>query len=365
MNVIVSAAAERESGGLMIYKQFLSHLPEYIGENHYFIFIDPDMPAPEISGVTYFPIDLRGMKKRMSFDSSRCRTILAKQGVRADKLISFQNTGVNALRDIPQLVYYHQAIPFYHIRWNPFKAAERRMYLYKRVYPLFVKNSIGPKTHIAVQTAFIKTSFARLFHFDLDRIHVLFPDVKKIDRDAVTPFSYEEKASHFIYPATAFVHKNHQVLIEALQVLRDRYPVLSRIIRVHFTVTEQDAPGIAETVKTGGLNQMVLLEGGVPFDVLLRKYMACKALLFPSRIETLGLPLVEAASLGLPILASDLEYSHDVLEGYAGARFLPTSNPEAWAEQIAELAKAELKRYPYEIKRDCSWPEFFRIVSEM
>ena len=365
MNIIVSAAAERESGGLMIYKQFLSHLPAHIGENRYYIFIDPDMPAPEIPGVRYIPVDLRSMRRRLHFDGSLCHKMLEQQGVKADKLISLQNTGVNALRGIPQLVYYHQAIPFYPSIWNPFKASERLMFLYKWVYPLFVKNSIGTKTHVVVQTACIKRHFARLFHFNPDRIHVLFPDVKKIDRTAVTPFPYDEKLSHFIYPATAFVHKNHQILIEALQVIRDRYPELSQIIRIHFTVTQQDAPGIAEAVKKGGLNQMVLLEGGVPFDVLLRKYMACKALLFPSRIETLGLPLIEAASLGLPILASDLEYGHDVLEGYAGAKFLPTDNPEAWAEQIAELAGAETKRYPYEIKRECSWPEFFRIVSEM
>lgn len=46
----------------------------------------------------------------------------------------------------------------------------------------------------------------------------------------------------------------------------------------------------------------------------------CKsALIFPSYIETVGLPLVEAMSVGAVILAADCEYAHEVLDGYENA----------------------------------------------
>lgn len=366
MNVIVMAAASREGGALMIYRQFLSHLPEHIGEDRYYIFIEPEMPAPEIPGVTYFPVNLwKSMRSRIRFDAVGCRRFLEEKGVRPDKLISFQNTGVNALKDIPQLVYYHQAIPFYPYRWNPLKASERKMFLYKRVYPWFVRTSIGRQTHVVVQTPYVKRCFARFFRFDEKRIHALFPDVKAIDRTQVEAYPYGAGPSHFIYPATAWSFKNHRLLIDALTCLRKRDAGLVKKIRLHLTVREQEAPALAAAVRANGLEEIVLLEGGVPFELLLQKYAACKGMLFPSKMETIGLPLLEAASLGLPILAADLDYARDVLDGYAGAQFLPLGDPARWADAIATLASQPLQRHPYEVVRESSWPEFFRIVKEM
>ena len=366
MNVIVMAAASREGGALMIYRQFLSHLPEHIGEDRYYVFIEPEMPAPEIPGVTYFPVNLwKSMRSRIRFDAVGCRRFLEEKGVRADKLISFQNTGVNALKDIPQLVYYHQAIPFYPYHWSPFKASERGLIIYKRFYPWFVRTSIGKHTHIVVQTEYVKLCFARFFHFEEQRIHVLFPDVKTIDRTQVQLYPYEAGYSHFIYPAFGVPYKNHRLLFRALQLIRAQKPGIFSAVRIHLSVTEKDAPELAATIREADLGTVVQMEGGVPYEVLLQKYAACKALLFPSKMETIGLPLLEAASLGLPVLAADLGYAHDVLKDYAGVQFLPLEEPARWAESITSLAEQSVMRYPYDQFHGSSWPEFFRIVSDM
>lgn len=366
MNIIVFAAASREGGALMIYKQFLAHLPDHIGADRYYIFMTEGMPVPEIPGVTYFPVDVwQSMRRRIRFDSSGCRRFLEEKGIRADKLISFQNTGVNALKGIPQLVYYHQAIPFYPYRWNPLKASERKMFLYKRVYPWFVRTSIGRQTRVVVQTPFVKRCFVRYFHFDAQRVHALFPDVKAIDRTQVTAYPYEDGFVHFIYPAFAYDFKNHRLLVNALQLLGQRNPGVLAGVRLHLTLTEDEAPELAAIVHEHGLESNVEFEGASPFEILLQKYAACSGLLFPSKMETIGLPLLEAASLGLPIIAADLGYAHDVLEGYAGVTFLPLDTTDSWADAISSIASQPMQRYPYDVARESSWPEFFRIVSEM
>ena len=43
-------------------------------------------------------------------------------------------------------------------------------------------------------------------------------------------------------------------------------------------------------------------------------YNSCKALVWPSFTESLGMPLIEASVYEKDILASDLEYVHDILE---------------------------------------------------
>ena len=41
-------------------------------------------------------------------------------------------------------------------------------------------------------------------------------------------------------------------------------------------------------------------------------YANSRALIFPSKSESFGLPLVEAANMGLPIIAAELDYVRDV-----------------------------------------------------
>ena len=65
-------------------------------------------------------------------------------------------------------------------------------------------------------------------------------------------------------------------------------------------------------------------------------YNKSSVLVYPSLVESLGLPLLEAAASGLPIIASDLDYVHDIIK--PTAVFNPYS-PEAIADTL-------MKSYP-------------------
>ena len=127
MNVVVSTAALRSSGGLSIYKQFLYHLQKNINGDHYFIFVDNSMPAPIIKGVEYIVVDLKSHFKRIKFDNSECLAILKGKGINADVAVSLQNTCVNAAAK-KNILYYHQSLPFYSNHWNPLKKDERLLF---------------------------------------------------------------------------------------------------------------------------------------------------------------------------------------------------------------------------------------------
>ena len=47
-------------------------------------------------------------------------------------------------------------------------------------------------------------------------------------------------------------------------------------------------------------------------------YRSADALIFPSILETAGLPIIEAMEYGLPILASDLGFAHELCGDAAG-----------------------------------------------
>jgi glycosyltransferase involved in cell wall biosynthesis len=103
--------------------------------------------------------------------------------------------------------------------------------------------------------------------------------------------------------------------------------------------------------------------GNIPYGRVLYLYQYATALVFPSFIETFGLPLTEAASFGLPIIVADLPYAREVLKGYEGVTFIPYNDPEAWGKAILKLYSEPSRKYPpLKQEQNPSWNAFFDII---
>lgn len=362
MNIIVSAAALRSSGGLSIYKQFLYHLQKNINGDRYFIFIDKCMPAPNINGIEYIVVDLKSHFRRIKFDNSECLAILKGKGINADVAVSLQNTCVKAAAK-KNILYYHQSLPFYSNHWNPLKKDERLLFYYKWIYPIFVKRSLVENVQVVVQIPFIKRGFCKRFHIPEHSVHILFPDVEKIDIEKIELYNWKDDIVHFIYPATAFSYKRHKILISAVSNISKNNPEYLEKFKIHFTISENEVPQLKEYIKNKGISSNIDFMGRVSHEVLLSMYKSCSALLFPSVVETLGLPLLEAAAFGLPIVVSDLDYSREVLGEYAGGRFVASDNLESWSEEILKIIDSPTKYKPIRCNEESSWKEFFKLIN--
>ena len=62
------------------------------------------------------------------------------------------------------------------------------------------------------------------------------------------------------------------------------------------------------------------------------------ALLFPSRAEGFGLPILEALALGTPVVASDLPEIRSWARN--AVHYAPAGDPEAWVERIETAIRA-------------------------
>lgn len=76
---------------------------------------------------------------------------------------------------------------------------------------------------------------------------------------------------------------------------------------------------------------------GLPDGAVAALLQGAQALLFPSLAEGFGLPPLEAAALGVPVVAGDLAVTRELLNDYAV--YLPLSDRYSWAKKIAELAQ--------------------------
>ncbi len=91
------------------------------------------------------------------------------------------------------------------------------------------------------------------------------------------------------------------------------------------------------------------------------------ALLFPSRYEGFGLPIIEAMALGCPVLALDTPISREAAG--CAARFLP-DEPRVWARAIERLVDSpverdEMRQAGHENVTRFSWDKAARQYSEL
>jgi glycosyltransferase involved in cell wall biosynthesis len=112
----------------------------------------------------------------------------------------------------------------------------------------------------------------------------------------------------FFYPADQVGHKNHINLLAAWILLRKE----GLGPRLELTLTDSELEHCLSRVDELGLPLSVVALGRLPRAGVLERMRASSALLFPSLAETLGIPLLEASALGVPLLAAERDFVRDV-----------------------------------------------------
>lgn len=138
-----------------------------------------------------------------------------------------------------------------------------------------------------------------------------------------------ERKYDFLYVASGDAHKNHKNLISAwvMMAADGLRPSLC------LTLDQNNFPSlctwVSEAIEKYELNVSII--GECTHDAINDLYRQSGALIYPSLFESFGLPLIEAAMIGLPILGSNASYVTDVVE--PSGVFDPDS-PQAIAEIV-------------------------------
>jgi glycosyltransferase involved in cell wall biosynthesis len=146
------------------------------------------------------------------------------------------------------------------------------------------------------------------------------------------------------YPANVWPHKNHDRLLAALTVARQRYGVVLPCVLTGAEVP--NGSSLKNLIASHQLADQVLFLGYQPAAVVAALYRRATALVFPSLFEGFGLPVVEAMAAGCPVVCSSTTSLPEVAAG--AAVYVNPEDPEDIARQLVTVWR------DHQLRRDLS-----------
>lgn len=179
------------------------------------------------------------------------------------------------------------------------------------------------------------------------------------------PVTAEQRASvrqryHLSTPYLLFVgvwmhHKNIERLLQAFAVVWKRHPELRLVITGQ---SRQGYVAVPELARQLGVDKVVQLPGRIEAAELPALYAEAEAFVFSSLYEGFGLPPLEAAVQGVPVVASNVSSMPEVLG--SAAAYINPEHVESMAREILRVLedqfyRAELVRAGRERVLHFSW----------
>jgi glycosyltransferase involved in cell wall biosynthesis len=151
---------------------------------------------------------------------------------------------------------------------------------------------------------------------------------------------YRIPTQFFFYPAVTWPHKNHEIIIRALHLLKTQQ---GRIPEAYFTgASTKFRSKLHEMARELGIVDQLHYLGFVTPEELQSVFASATAMVFPSKFEGFGLPILEAFHARLPVLSSNASVLPEVAKDGA-AYFNPDSPTELAALMVRCLDNPDFR----------------------
>lgn len=325
MRIVVNDLAASTGGALSILKSLYEYIKISDKENEWIFLLSDNYLEPVNNiKVKIIPEVKKNWICKLKFDYIYgCKVI---NQLEPDYLLSLQNTMTYGVR-ARQGIYIHQAIPFQSVKKFSFLKKEECIYaVYQYLIGNVIKRSVKDADDVFVQTEWMKKAVSEKSKVDIGKITVVPIEILLSEKYSNI---YKHKRGIFFYPAGfEAVYKNHDCIYKACELLDTQgigqYKVILTLPEIERKVSKK-----------------ILFTGLLDKEAVTDKYQQ-STVIFPSYIETVGLPLIEAMMEGCIILVADCEYSREVLKDYRKAYYFDPFSPKSLAELMKKVINGEM-----------------------
>lgn len=229
-----------------------------------------------------------------------------------------------------QAVYCHNPSPFYRISLCE-ALLEPTFLMFNQFYVFLYRIFIRRNYYVIVQQDWLRNEFIRR----MGQLPVVVAHAS-MRTDELASIQPSGSRFVFIYPALPRVFKNIETLCKATQILVSR-GISGFEVRLTLDGTENRYArwlrkrfgGVAEVRFVGRQNK----------DEMAVHYAESSAVVFPSKLETWGLPITEAKAQRLPLLVAQLPYARETVGAYDLVSFFPAESAGALADLMQSMVE--------------------------
>lgn len=249
-------------------------------------------------------------------------------------------------------VYCHNATVNFDMKLNEIKY-DKKVFLFSKFYRYLYAINIKKNDYVIVQQDWLKQLFRKLYK--IDNIIVSTPNVE-LPKIVTTEERYDRYS--FVYIAYPRFFKNFEVICEANEIL-ERQGLTGYQIILSIDGTENSYS--REIVDKYKNCQNIKFIGLQTREKIFEIYRKSHCMIFPSRLESWGLPITEYQMYNKPMLVADEPYAHETVGRYDKVKFFAGNSAEELAEIMKKLVlkeKIEFDKTNVDYRYDChSWSE--------
>jgi alpha-1,3-rhamnosyl/mannosyltransferase len=240
----------------------------------------------------------------------------------------------------PLVLTIHDVSYARHPEWHPYKNDPFRRAFYRR--------SAQSADRILTDSDFSRSEITAAYGISPDRIHV----VPLAAAPRFTPGSFRPSIApagvrepYALHVGDLHERRNLKTALQAMLAVRRMLRLPSAARLPSFVCAGIDR-GVADELRDEAVRaadpDAIVLTGVLPDDTLLNLYRGASMLLYPSRYEGFGLPVLEAMQSGIPVVAARAA-SIPELTGEA-AVLLDPLDVDAWSRAIVETLEDATRR---------------------
>lgn len=338
--IVISAVNLVEAGTLAILKDCLAYLSQLNNQKEYrivaIVFNKELVNFPNIEYMeTQWP--KKRWINRLWYEYISMKKISKEIGP-VYLWFSLHDTSPTVIAE-KRAVYCHNSFSFY--KWS------MRDLLFAPKIALFAiftkyiyKTNIHKNDFLVVQQNWFRKSMHDMFHFPTSRIIVAPP--AKSTRDVLRQGQPNKRYS-FLFAGSPNSHKNFEIICQAVEQLITKEAIDQ--FDVYITVKGDEnkyAKWLYE--RWGSRFNNIHFIGFITKEELLHYYATCQCLIFPSKVETWGLPISEFAAYNKPMLLADLPYTKETAGGSQQVAFFDPNDASTLALHMKSLIQGDLTR---------------------
>jgi glycosyltransferase involved in cell wall biosynthesis len=284
-----------------------------------------------------------------------------RAGLAAAVLSGIDGAAVNAFKRhridvvIETARFFGWRLPYPSVAWFPDLQHRRLPHLFSR--PARIRRELGLRMQIVSgRTIMLSSEDARR---DCDQFYPTLKNRARVVRFATHPPAallsiepreviekYNLPPCFFYLPNQFYRHKNHQVVVDALEILK-RQGLDIVVAASGSSQDSQDAsyfPSLMTQVERLGIQANFRYLGMIPIGHVYALLRSSAALINPSSFEGWSTTVEEAKSLGTPMILSDIGVHRE--QAANGALYFGLDDPSALAKQLAIIAAASSPSEP-------------------